>query len=100
MYISDITPPVITGCPAGNVINANLPAGSSTVAVSWTITATDNVALAAGTPTVSSTPAGYVSGSLFPRGSVSMSLVFRDTSTNAATCSFTVNVAGKFVIFQ
>ncbi len=89
-----MTPPTITSCPA-SPISVNLPALSNVVVVTWSTSATDNVALQAGTPTITSSPSGYTSGSSYPFGTTVMTVVYRDTSGNNATCTFSVVTHGK-----
>ncbi|WP_245574522.1 HYR domain-containing protein, partial [Hugenholtzia roseola] len=80
---TDVTPPMLTACPANIVLTA--PAGSCATA-NWTApTATDNC----GTPTVSST---HNSGDIFPHGITTVTYTATDLAGNTTNCSFTVTV--------
>jgi hypothetical protein len=82
--ILDTEPPVIIDCPADRT--EALPAGSSSVSVSWPEpSATDN----AGSVTVSRTS---TSGSFFGAGANLVSYTFTDAAGNSAVCSFTITV--------
>jgi hypothetical protein len=81
--VQDTTPPDIT-CPADIVTNAISPEG---VEVSFEPTASDNCGVAS----LTSSPA---SGSLFAIGDTTVTCTAVDTSSNQATCTFTVHVKG------
>jgi hypothetical protein len=81
--VQDTTPPDIM-CPADIVTNAISTEG---VEVSFEPTASDNCGVAS----LTSTPA---SGSLFAIGDTTVTCTAVDTSSNQATCSFTVHVKG------
>jgi hypothetical protein len=77
---NDVTPPVISGCPA----NISLTAPG---VATWTApTATDNCAVTSLIPTIAS-------GSSFPVGITTVTYTAKDAANNMVTCSFTVTVA-------
>jgi hypothetical protein len=80
-HVQDTTPPVIT-VPADISAEATSPAGA---VVTYTATATDNVAVA----TFGCTPA---SGSTFPLGTTTVTCTATDTSGNTSTATFHVTV--------
>ncbi len=80
----DCTPPVLT-VPGTITVNATSPAGA---AVSYTVTATDNVDPS---PVVVCAPP---SGSTFPIGATTVTCTATDASGNSATASFVVIVTG------
>jgi hypothetical protein len=85
MFAVDDTVPPVIACPAD--IGASTNSGSSTAAVNYSVTATDNqpgVTVSCDTP----------SGSNFPIGVTTVTCTAVDTSNNKATCSFHVTVAG------
>lgn len=80
--LSDVTNPVISGCPA----NISIATGGTSAIVNWTApTATDNCSAA----TLTST---RPSGSTFGLGATTVTYTATDINGNAATCSFTVTV--------
>ncbi|WP_421752823.1 HYR domain-containing protein [Croceimicrobium sp.] len=92
LWIRDTIAPSIQSCPSdisvmadsnscGAIVNYSLPQAS------------DNCGIAT-TELIS----GYASGSLFPEGSSLVSYVFTDSTGNADTCSFTVQVADTSAI--
>jgi hypothetical protein len=81
--VQDTEKPMIT-CPENKVVNATGPLG---VAVSFSVTATDNCSVA----NVTSVPA---SGSVFAIGDTTVNSDAGDPSGNHATCSFTIHVKG------
>jgi hypothetical protein len=81
--VQDTEDPAIT-CPSSIVIDAVNPQG---VAVSFSVTATDNCSVAS----VTSDPP---SGSVFPIGTTTVNGDAADPSGNRASCSFTVHVKG------
>ena len=85
----DTTPPVVSDCPAG--VSVTAPAGATSAPATWTEpSAVDN---SGGTVTVTSNRSP---GDSFPVGTTQVTYTFRDPSQNAATCTFTVTVIGKF----
>ena len=86
----DTTNPVIANCPSD--ITQQLPAGQTTVAVSWTEpTATDNV-----TPVSQITSVfTHAPNQQFALGTTTVQYIFRDQALNEAICSFSVNVVGE-----
>jgi len=90
--VVDTTPPVIS-CPAD--ITAILPANTTatSMAVNYTVTATD--ACSGATPVVS-TPA---SGSVFSLGTTPVTSTATDSSGNSSTCGFNVSVIYRFTGF-
>ena len=80
--LSDVTNPVISGCPA----NISISTGGTSAIATWTApTATDNCSSA----TLTST---RQSGSSFGLGATIVTYTATDINGNAATCSFTVTV--------
>ncbi len=80
--LSDLTPPVISGCPA----NIALTTTGTTAIATWTApTATDNC----GTPTLTS---NLASGSAFPIGSNVVTYTATDAKGNKSYCTFYVSV--------
>jgi hypothetical protein len=78
----DVTPPVVSGCPA----NINLTTAGTSAIATWTNpTATD----ACGTATFTS---NFNSGASFPIGATPVNYAARDAANNVAICSFTVTV--------
>lgn len=88
---SDVTPPVISGCPTAD-ITVTVPVGATSGQASWVEpTATDN---SQATPAVSRS---HLPNSFFPVGTTSVTYTFTDGSGNADTCSFRVVVrAGEY----
>jgi hypothetical protein len=90
---TDVTPPVITGCPA----NINLTTTGDCANATWTRpTATDNC----GTPTVTLTTAptaNLTNGGCFPVGTTTVTITATDAKGNRATCTFTVTVTKTVV---
>jgi hypothetical protein len=83
---TDVTAPVLVGCPA-NIVKTPTAAGSCWT-VSWTApTATDNCS----TATIAQT-AGPANGSCVAPGTYTVTYTATDAKGNAATCSFTVTV--------
>ncbi len=83
---TDVTAPVLVGCPA-NIVKTPASAGSCWT-VSWTApTATDNC----GTPTVTQT-AGPSNGSCLAPGTYTVTYKATDAKGNSVTCSFTITV--------
>jgi len=81
--VKDVTPPVITSCPANITVNTT---GSCGAVVNWTApTFTDNCTGA----TLVAVPA---SGSTFSVGTTTVTYTLTDASGNKSTCSFTVTV--------
>lgn len=85
------TPPVIT-CPANIVVNLPLNSTATSMAVNFTVTATDPCS----SVTVVSAPA---SGSVFPVGTTTVTSTATNSSGITATCSFTVTVLYDFTGF-
>jgi HYR domain/Secretion system C-terminal sorting domain/Fn3 associated/CotH kinase protein len=86
----DVTPPVITACPA----NINLTTTGTTAVATWTVpTVIDNCTGI--TPSVTSSPtAGLTRGSAFPIGTTTVTYNAKDAANNnAVPCIFTVTVA-------
>ncbi|XP_038047508.1 hyalin-like [Patiria miniata] len=85
----DVTPPVISGCPADITVNPD--AGQTFATVTWTPpTATDN---SGAQPNVAST---HNPGRRFNANTVSqVTYTFWDARVNIATCQFTITVTGK-----
>jgi hypothetical protein len=85
---TDVTAPVITGCPA----NINLTTTGDCANATWTMpTATDNC----GTATLSMTTAptaNLTNGGCFPVGTTTVTITATDAKGNRATCTFTVTV--------
>eukprot|EP00057_Strongylocentrotus_purpuratus_P028698 XP_011683172.1 PREDICTED: uncharacterized protein LOC578978 isoform X16 [Strongylocentrotus purpuratus] len=82
---SDLTPPVISGCPSD--ITAFVTPGVASTAVSWTApTAVDAVSTVSFTTT-------NAPGSQFNLGSTQVMYTFTDVAGNDAFCIFNVNVA-------
>ena len=82
--LSDVTDPVITGCPSNRTINMTGP--GCTQPVSWVApTASDNCA-------VTSFTASHISGTAFPKGITVVTYTATDAAGNIATCSFNVDV--------
>ena len=85
--ISDITLPVISGCPAD--ININTDPGLCSAVVSWTEpTAVDDCAGAMTYTTRSNSP-----GDVFPIGTTIVTYTFTDLASNTSTCTFNITVA-------
>src|SRR6185436_2044179 len=82
VVVQDQTPPTIS-CPAN--IEVVAPLGSSTAAVSFSVTSTD----LCGSTSVVSTPS---SGSSFPIGVTTVNSTATDSAGNTNSCSFTVTV--------
>ena len=84
----DVSPPVISGCPADIEISA--PTGSSSSVATWTNpTARDNSGV---TPVRTAT---HESGDIFSAGTTPVVITFTDAAGNSATCSFNVLVSGS-----
>ena len=83
-------PPVIT-CPANTVTNASASGG---VAVSFTVTATDDSGVP---PAVTCAPR---SGASFPLGRTTVSCAAADGDGSSSACSFTVTVLGAREVKQ
>ena len=80
---SDVTPPVINGCPADQVVNITGPGCTQTV--SWMApSATDNCNM--------SSFIGSHSPGVFPKGITTVVYTATDAAGNTAICSFNVNV--------
>ena len=85
---TDITPPVLTACPA----NIPLIATGTTAIASWTApTATDNCTPPSVTFTTSPTT-GLANGGAFPIGTTTVTYTASDAKNNTTTCSFSVIV--------
>ena len=84
--ISDVTPPVVSGCPAA--INVNNDAGACTAAVSWTEPTANDDCVGAMTFTTRS----HAPGSVFPLGTTPVTYTFTDLASNTSTCTFNVTV--------
>jgi uncharacterized repeat protein (TIGR03803 family) len=85
--VNDTQAPVVNGCTN---LTANTPANGCSTAVTYPpITATDNCQVA-GTPVC--TPP---SGSMFQKGTTTVTCSVSDTSSNQASCSFTVTVTDR-----
>ena len=86
--VTDVTPPVISGCP-GN-INQGTDEGDCAAIISWD----EPTALDACDGTVNWYTRSHAPGSEFPKGTTTVTYVFRDgrTPPNESTCSFTVTV--------
>jgi hypothetical protein len=87
----DVTPPVISGCPANVTVNTGLGNTTCSQVATWTPpTATDAcIHLATQTVTLSS---NYNPGATFPVGVTTVTYTAVDLSGNTSTCSFTVTV--------
>ncbi|MBL7817108.1 MAG: HYR domain-containing protein [Saprospiraceae bacterium] len=85
---NDITPPVLSNCPA----NQNLTTTTTCSNATWTApTATDNCS----TPSVSFTTSptvGLTNGGCFPIGMTTVTYMAMDNKNNMSTCSFIINV--------
>ena len=90
VVVEDITPPVITNCPAD--IIRQVHGEQQSIKVSWTEpTATDDM-----TPTNQiTTVATHQPNQLFTAGNNIITYVFRDKAGNEARCSFNVHIQGK-----
>ncbi len=87
VVVEDITPPVISGCPANIALNA--PANACSATATWTAPmATDNC----GAVTLTRTQ-GPASGSSFPVGTTIVTYTAVDAAGNVASCSFSVTVS-------
>ena len=87
----DTTNPIIQNCPSD--ITQGVANAAATAVVTWTPpTATDNI-----TPdNLITTVATHSPGGSFGVGTTAVSYVFTDQAGNDATCSFNVNVLGKY----
>ncbi len=84
--VTDVTPPVLTTCPANITVVQTAAAGA---VATWTApTATDNC----GAPNVT---ANYQSGATFPVGVTTVTYTAADARNNRSTCSFTVTVTAN-----
>jgi gliding motility-associated-like protein len=84
---SDITLPVIIGCPSDQTVS--MTGSGCSQPVIWTSpTASDNCALASFT-------VSHTSGTAFPKGLTVVTYTATDAAGNTATCSFNVNVVDK-----
>ncbi|XP_071845663.1 uncharacterized protein [Apostichopus japonicus] len=81
---TDVRPPVISGCPMDQQVEAPIGSGGTTVFFNEP-TATDE----SGRPLVTQT---HRRGDFFPTGVTSVVFAFTDTNGNTATCSFFVTV--------
>ncbi|HYF68743.1 MAG TPA: HYR domain-containing protein, partial [Ohtaekwangia sp.] len=82
---SDVTRPIISGCPANQTVNVVAP-GCNSQPISWVPpTANDNCAL-------SSFTSSHAPGSVFPKGITTVTYTATDAAGNTATCSFDVTV--------
>jgi hypothetical protein len=87
---TDVTKPVITGCPTNQTLTAAL--GASCVNASWTAPrATDNCTLSSLT-FVTSPTAGLTNGGCYPIGTTTVTYTATDAKGNKETCSFTITV--------
>jgi HYR domain/PA14 domain/Ricin-type beta-trefoil lectin domain-like/Secretion system C-terminal sorting domain len=86
--LTDVTPPVLTACPANQTLTTT---NNACKAATWTApTATDNC----GTPSVTSTqPSGFC----FPVGITTVTYKATDAKGNTAMCSFSVTVTNTTV---
>jgi hypothetical protein len=85
VHIGDVTPPVLSACPANMVVCSDVA-----TTVTWTPpTATDNCG---GSPTISST---HAPGSMFALGITTVVYTATDAAGNTSACSFTVNVSAS-----
>jgi gliding motility-associated-like protein len=86
VLIQDVTPPVISGCPAN--INLSTDPGSCSTTASWSEpTAIDNC-----TGAMTYTARSHAPGSTFNSGTTTVSYTFTDGEGNTSTCSFNVIV--------
>lgn len=86
----DLTPPVLTACPANITVNIGAGNTDCSIAVNWTPpTATDNCDPGMGAVVVSST---HTPGQLFTGGVTTVTYTATDPAGNTSTCSFTVTV--------
>jgi uncharacterized repeat protein (TIGR01451 family) len=92
IIVNDTEPPTIS-CPASLTLEPTCPTGA--VASYATPVGTDNCPGAITTRT-----AGGASGSVFPIGTTTVTYRVTDTSTNTASCSFTVTVLTPQVVVQ
>ena len=90
VVVEDITPPVITNCPAD--IIQQVHGEQQSIKVSWTEpAATDDM-----TPTNQiTTVATHQPNQLFTAGNNIITYVFRDEAGNEARCSFDVHIQDK-----
>jgi HYR domain-containing protein len=89
--VTDSIPPTIT-CPANLVVYLPPNSTATSMAVNYTVSATDNCSGV----TVESSPS---SGSVFTVGSTIVNATATDSSNNTSTCSFTVTVRFDFTGF-
>ena len=90
-HIAETVDPVFTSIPTGVIIQFVNSAADLPVAVTWTVTATDNSGVA---PTLSQTARP---GDTFPLGDTVVTYTATDGAGNTATASFTVRVIlGRF----
>ncbi len=88
--VRDLTPPVITYCPADIIRQVNT--GQQSIAISWTEpTATDDITPANQIISVSS----HQPNQLFTVGTNIITYLFRDEAGNDVRCSFSVVVQGQ-----
>ena len=89
-FAPDAIPPVITGCPSQNIEVTAVANQCYGIAHWGVVTATDNCRIGSWSQT-------HQSGERFPIGTTSVTYVFKDTSGNAATCTFNVVVKSRAV---
>ena len=87
VLLADGEPPV-PSCPAV-LPTYQIPVGQSSVAVNFSVSATDNVD---SSPNIA---CSHPSGSAFSAAQTIVECSFTDQSGNDATCAFAVNVEGK-----
>jgi hypothetical protein len=88
VIVKDVTPPVITGCPANITVQTGPGRTTCDQVASWLPpTASDNCTLASFT-------SNYHSGDTFPKGMTTVTYTAKDGAIppNTSTCSFTVTV--------
>jgi hypothetical protein len=90
----DVTPPVITGCPANIIVNTGLGNTTCSQVATWTPpVATDACTPCCNPNTPQQTITGnYTPGATFPVGVTTVTYTATDLSGNTSTCSFTVTV--------
>jgi spore coat protein A, manganese oxidase len=88
---NDVTPPVLSACPANQ--NLTTTGTATTATATWTApTATDNCSTPSVTFTTSPT-ANLTNGGAFPIGTTTVTYMAMDARNNMSTCRFTVGVS-------
>jgi uncharacterized repeat protein (TIGR01451 family) len=91
--VADVTPPVITTCPAASSTTVGGSCQAAVPDVVGDVTATDNCT-PSGSLTVTQTPAA---GTLVGAGVTTITVTVRDEALNSATCTTTFTVTGPQV---